>query len=478
MRVLFAPWTLAAAGVLTIIGALASPNIAVWAACVLTLPAAVWLLGGTSSHRVLLWLIAMFWFQIIGDVISADLNGMVLSDGSLGPYQIKAVLFSLCSAVALALGMRIGTRSSRWSFRPVGWSGSGPAEHDRGIILYRAMLGYFGALLLTKGVEVFVRSIPALAQPVLALTLIKFVFIYLIAARVFKTERGYSCLLVVSSVEMVTGLTGYFSGYKEAFFIMLMALASIRRPANVREWAFGVTAVLAVVWVSLIWTASKKEYRLQVAATPIEYRIEWFARRFLVDQIDYSDATAKLFERIGYTYFFSTILARQDVGSLPEGVNYYIGALQHILTPRILFPDKERLDDSVKTTALLGITIDADTSIGVGYVAQANVDFGFPGMLVPIFLIGLMIGATARYFMDRAAPLVVREAFCTATLFLSFQFAANIDKALGGFLMGCLVMGLALKFGYPFVASWLEVSRARAFPRLIASEGIPPTGEL
>ena len=90
-----------------------------------------------------------------------------------------------------------------------------PAGSDRGIILYRAMLGYFGSVVLKEGLGALASEMPALAQPLLALVLIKFVFIYLIAARVFKTQRGYACLLVISSVEMVTGLTGYSRGTKK-----------------------------------------------------------------------------------------------------------------------------------------------------------------------------------------------------------------------------------------------------------------------
>jgi hypothetical protein len=69
-----------------------------------------------------------------------------------------------------------------------------------------------------------------------------------------------------------------------------------------------------------------------------------------------------------------------------------------------------------------------------------------------------MIGAAAKYFMTRPAPLLIREAFTTATLFLVFSIGENIDKSLGGFVVDCLAMGLALKFGYPMIARWLAES--------------------
>jgi hypothetical protein len=132
--------------------------------------------------------------------------------------------------------------------------------------------------------------------------------------------------------------------------------------------------------------------------------------------------------------------------------------VQHVLTPRVLFPDKSTLDDSKITTALLRRKITSDTSISVGYIAQAHVDFGVPGMFLPVLIIGVMIGAAAKYFMTRPAPLLIREAFTTATLFLAFPFGENIDKTLGGFVVDCLAMGLLLKFGYPMIARWLAGS--------------------
>jgi hypothetical protein len=459
MNALLSPSALVAVCGLISLGLLASPNAALWAISLLALPIAVWLVGGRQAYRVLLWVVALNWLQVVGDVASADLTGSVVSDGSLGPYRVEAILWSLCAILTLALGMRFGTQLGGWLFRSsVQASSDSPAGGDRVVRLHRVLPCYFASLVLTQILGAIAASVPALAQPVLALTLIKFVCIYLVAAKVFELGRGYGWLALVALVEMVIGLTGFFASYKEAFIVMLIALASSRRPASARMWIFSVAAVAAVVWVSVVWTVVKKEYRSHVARNPFEQRLVWMAQRFFVDSIDYRSAVVTLFQRIGYTEFYARVIAREDQGSLPRLFDFYASAVQHVLSPRILFPDKASLNDSKLTTALLGIRIAEDTSIGVGYVAQAHVDFGFPGLLLPILSIGVMLGWAGKYFMTRSAPLLIREAFTTATLFLAFRFEENIDKALGGFITGCLAMALALKFAYPMFARWLAGS--------------------
>ena len=252
MSIVFSPWALTIAGVLTIIAASASPNATLWAACVLALPIAVWLLGGKQAYHVLPLLIALAWLQVIGDIIAADLNGQVIYDGWLGPYRVEAIIFSLCAIAVMALGMRVG----KWPFRPVIRTDmASPTGEERSVSLNRIVLCYFVSLVLAQGLNAVAFSVPAITQPLLALSLIKFVCIYLIAARVFESERGYNWLILISLLEMVTGLVGYFASYKEAFFVMLIAMASSRRRPSIRVWIFGVMAVVAVVWVSLVWTA-------------------------------------------------------------------------------------------------------------------------------------------------------------------------------------------------------------------------------
>ena len=94
-------------------------------------------------------------------------------------------------------------------------------------------------------------------------------------------------------------------------------------------------------------------------------------------------------------------------------------------------------------------------SVSIGYIAEAQYDFGIPWMFVPIFLIGLVMALVGQYFMTREAPYVIRQAFATTVLFSSFVFGTNFNKALGGFMMEFIVLALVLRFAYPLIGGWL-----------------------
>src|SRR5207302_497790 len=112
----------------------------------------------------------------------------------------------------------------------------------------------------------------------------------LMATRVFASERGYQWLLLILFFELTTGVVGFFASYKEAIFVMLIGLAASRGAITMRKLIFGGTAVVLVIWMSLVWTVIKNDYRYQIFGNPLEQRIEWLADRFLVRSIDYRDA--------------------------------------------------------------------------------------------------------------------------------------------------------------------------------------------
>jgi hypothetical protein len=75
-------------------------------------------------------------------------------------------------------------------------------------------------------------------------------------------------------------------------------------------------------------------------------------------------------------------------------------ALMHLVTPRILFPEKETLpSDSEMVRKFSGIFVagtEQNTSIAFGYAAESYVDFGIPLMFLPSLLFGTAMGLVYR----------------------------------------------------------------------------------
>lgn len=438
-----------------------SHNDNLWIVCVGSLLASVLIIGGGQVHPVLLWVVGFNWLGIAADLLGADLAGEALDELVLGPYRIQAFNYLLWSLLALSVGIRCGTFGGEKRLRKP----SAPIERQRetSTSVHRAMVAYIVSLLAFRGLEYLASTTPSLQQPIVALFALKYIWIYIIAATVFKTNRNYLWLAFVIVIEFVVGITSFFGTYKEAVFVTLIALFASGRRLTPVAWGVGAALMVFVVWASLFWTSIKPDYRFwvsgytneQVIVRSFSERAAWVVDRFVNEQVDYDLATQDMVNRAGNTVLFALLLLRQEAGFTFDVPSRYLAGLEHVLMPRILFPDKAALDDSRLTSEFTGRQINENTSISIGYIAEALYDFQFPMMLLPIAGIGLLLGLTAVFYMTRPAPLVIRESFMCANLFLTFNFGQNIDKALGVFFIGVLVLSLLLKFGYPWFAAWL-----------------------
>jgi hypothetical protein len=456
--------------VLLIYAAAFSINVVIWAACAFTLPVAVWLMGAQRSYPVLLWVVGMYWIQIAADLLGADVTGVALEEGPLGSYQVEAVILSLLALLVMTIGMRVG----------LGWLKRGRTAHDAllndAITLNRAAVAYGMAAISAEALTRLSDVLSTIQQPLLGFVLLRYVCLYVLAAKTIEVRRGYHWLVLAVIYEISIGLTGFIATYHAAFIIILIAaIGRMKLRISMQQVLVALTGAALLVWISIIWTAIKPEYRFwvnggtqqQIVIRAFSERVEWIADRVTSGRIDYEKGALELVHRIGYTDFYAQTLARLDRGVIPEDLNLWASAVLHVLTPRVLFPDKTALNDTAVTRILTGRTFGEGTSVSIGYVAEAHVDFGFPGMLMPIFIVGVMLGFTAKYFMTRPAPLLIREAFATASLFLSFSYAHNVDKELGGFVTGFVALMLLLKFGYPKIATWLAAGDGRRNKRAL-----------
>jgi hypothetical protein len=454
----FRSWIFFLAGAPMIFVLFGSSNVSLWFASGAAVLIAGLLLWDQWSSPVLLWVVGMNWLPVVVDIAVSDLAGKDLLDPGRGiAHRGEAIIVSLLSLIALALGMRLGR--SVFSHR-LSLSGRG----SKNLTMEHAVIFYFLSLLLVAILAEVAKLFPTLTQPLRAFGLLKYVSVYILAAIIFENSRGYCWLALVLLIETATGVTGFFADYKSAFFVVLIAMAAIERKQT-GVVIFGALSLAVCIWLSLVWTAAKPSYRYWVSGYTGEQtivrsfseRLHWILNYMLNEPIDYGAAGETLLDRIGYTGYYAITLSRLEEGSILGGTNFYLRAAAHVLTPRFLFPEKDALDDSAITTQLTGIVIDRKTSISVGYTAEAHVDFGMPGMFVAIYLIGVIIVAAVRYFVTRPGPLHLRQGCATACAFLPFTYGTNIDNALGAFVTGFLALAVC----YPVLAGWLAVPANR-----------------
>lgn len=457
----FSPAVLSIIAMVSAVLLLGSPNFAMWAACFAVGPAAIALAGGRRAEPVVVWLLFMMWVAITTDVLYADISDELIAGGDSTNSRQAAILFSLAGMSAVALGTRSGATIVERLFSWKSTSGDSRETSTRWLSLNRLVISYFVAFVVAAGLNQVAFSVSGLTQFLLALGLVKFAVLFLIAMKIFQEKHGWHWLAVIMPFEIVSGMISYWSSYKEAIFILFLALLWSRQRLSARQLVVGLMAGILILWMSVVWSLIKQEYRAVVSTMSMSQKLEWMGGKYFTGDTDYKRGFRYLVKRVGYTTFFSKIVAKDRVHSLPKDYHFYNKAVVHVLTPRILFTNKATLNDSPITTSLLGVSIAQRTSVGVGYMAQAYVDYGFPGMLAPLWAIGVLIGASVRYFMSRPPPLAIVAAFATSAVFLTFRFEANIDKAFGGFITNVLVLALVLEFGYPLLDKWLRTDDPR-----------------
>ena len=433
---------IALAGVLLLVVSLSDvPEL--WAASFAAFILAVLALGWHRSPPVLVWIVAFNMLSIWADIAIIDLTKQGWATVPIELNQEDAIYFSSCALLFLALGMRLGESiGAAW----IPLRSRLRAEEMRGHSHWsprRIALGYFAFIPLGVVANVVGGALPGLTQPLYALGLLKFVLIYWLSATIFSANKGYVWLVVVIAAELVMGSTGAFASYKEGFFVVLIAFAGSNRRLSLPQLSLALAGCALIVYMSLVWSVVKQEYRSQIMGQSDLNSVAWLGGKYFGGDVDFQNAALTLLQRIGYTKFYAMVL-NSNTEQL-KGI--YARAVLHVLTPRLLFPEKAILDDSKQTNEALGWNIAQGTSIGLGYVAQAHIDFGFPGLLGAMLALGAIVGLMYWYFRSRAGPAALCDAFAVGCLFNVLPFAGNIDKELGGLIMGFLLMMLVMKFG-------------------------------
>lgn len=433
----------------------ASPNPALTVAAFVVAFLIVSVLWRQDELPVLLFVAGVQWMQASMKIFHANFLGVAVDDfwEFPGNYELASAL-SLTGVLVFAIGIGIGRGRIQRNSINLTLEQASLYSSDRLWWAYLASVVFSSVILAAAWI------LPGLTQPLLVLARIKFAFLTGLAFVVCATDRGYRYLVLALILEMVIGISGFFAEYKTAIFVLFLVFLAVRGKSQTARLAT-LTGLLALgVGTSIIWTAVKGDYReyisegtgQQILARSWTDRLDKLAieaknHLSLADTIQATDALAS---RIAYVdYFAATLINVPKYESHTDGT-FLLDALMHLVTPRLLFPNKESLSDNEVVLTYAGVPIAATgsgTSIGLGYLGELYVDFGQIGMLLPVLGLGFVVGwIFQRVMRERRIPRFANYGLTIIVLLPASQLEISLIKMLGSVVTAFLVVVLMQRY--------------------------------
>ena len=404
------------------------------------------------------------WAQAYARVLQSLVDGEPLGGGLYGPTVVNAYWYALASVLVLAL-----------AFRAVLGALKPPTpEEEFGHLKWRPQdlfLLYCGTLLLAVVCSYAARIAPGLSQQFDAAARLKIVAEFLLFATVLSSGRGGRFLIAAVLFEILIGFTGLLSDFRSVFFYLAFAAIAARLSWNMASIVGGIVWLAVLMSLALFWTAVKADFReyatggeeTQNLSVPLAERLSFLGRMAASPgDIKWGEASYLLLIRFAYIDIFGSVIAVQDARPQSGQLGQFQAAFDHVFKPRIFFPDKASLSDTEVYVRLTGAdpgeVMRESTSISVGYMAETYVDLGFPGMLVAMLGLGLIMAWMVRYFMQAPLPWMVRQGIVLAFIYNvgGLGMEMSLPKLLGASVMFFLVFVLLIKFALPIGLNWLH----------------------
>ncbi|MBC7657559.1 MAG: hypothetical protein H7147_10375 [Frankiaceae bacterium] len=411
------------------------------------------LLWRPGEPPALLFAMGYHWMQASVLVLYANWKGLDMDALGYGAQVQAATWLTFGAILCVALGMRLGARQTYGAVaQPSVLAIASQLSVRR---LFAACLA---AIVLSTVANRLAYVVPGLVQPILALTLLRWVVVYVFTYAVLSQQRGFRLLAVVFTIEIGIGFLGFFSDFKTVPIVML--LAALAAPASLKGIRRRTVVLLSLVILSLavLWTGIKTDYRQflnqgsgqQVVLVPVSERIGKLAELAgNMTPARYGDAVVALVERVSYVYYFGQVMQTVPRDIDYEGGRLWREAVMRTLVPRLLDPDKLIIDDSERTSYYTGNRVagaEQGASISLGYVAESYIDFGPVLMMAPLFAWGLFVGVLYRLLI-RATRFPLLGYGC-ATVLVALGAAvleqSNL-KMVSAFVLGFLVLFVSQK---------------------------------
>jgi hypothetical protein len=427
------------------------------------------LLWRPGEHPILLVPALLQFIEIALKPLATAITGTSLQDFAEFDANLEpAALFGLVGLAALVLGQRIGAGQEATQAKQAAiedW----PFRRILALALAAIFVGHALDMVAVGGAR----------QIVLALSGIKWAGLFVVAYSTLRLRRGLGWLAVIVVFELVLGMSGFFSDFRLVLFVLMGAAMAAQRKLHARGMVLLAMGAVMGLLLAVFWSEVKKDYRnflnegtgAQVVLQPLDERLAYLANQAAeFDAQKLANGFQLLFERLSYIDFLAATMERVPEVLPHEGGAHLGQAIWHILTPRILFPDKPEVPNDTEVTAYYtGIPVvkgaSENTSISIGYLGELYIDFGVAGALLTAFLIGLVFGRCYRAIRDYPrSPVFINYGLCMMIALGFTSFGTALIKLVGG-LVVLLAAALVLqRLVWPVLLSsgYVRTSAARS----------------
>ena len=307
------------------VGASVSSNAWLTLLSIWVVPIFVVLLWRRYEPPILLFAIMAQWAEVSTKVIHADILDVSVTELFGDAVVVESILLGLIGLVTMAVGMRLALKGLQLQTSRELW------HESWGISIVQTWHLYLGAFILGLALQGFVWQVPRLTQLLLPIFNLKWIFFFLFAYAVFLKQRNYGLLWLTVGLEVVIGFSGFFSGFKQVFFVLAVAYMSIGVRLRGRQLAFVGIIILMVFSLGVVWMTIREDYRyyvnagtgMQIVKVNMESRLSKLASLLSnAESDDYLDGAEKLAKRVAYVDMFAYVLKR-----VPDSMPYEDGRL-------------------------------------------------------------------------------------------------------------------------------------------------------
>jgi hypothetical protein len=317
-------------------------------------------------------------------------------------------------------------------------------------------------------------------QLLLAISYLKWVLLTLLIVQTLVVETNRNLVIVLVIVEVLLSFSGFWAAFKDYVIVALGGYLIFSPRLSLKNYLLLFIVLVFSLTIAVVWTFSKGEYRKFLTGGERsqlivqQHQIANISKFSEIVQKDFSPKNFKqsfseglenLIYRVSYIEFLAMTMNQVPVFLPYENGRLLQNAVEHIIKPRILFPNKKPIYDSELTSKYTGRKFagaEEGTSFSLGTVAESYVDFGPIYMFIPIFVFGLWVGWMYKFFIVNGYNIIWGICYSAPIFQFAWSFPVPTSKFLGWSITYFVTFWFINKFFIKYLDHWLLKSEYKS----------------